>query len=197
MMTRRSSSRPQRPGITLLETLAALSLASLLLSLLFLVLDSLIDSQARVDGSGANSRSELARSMIASDLMTSRSIDIDPEAIVFHGFAGRDPATGLPNAALTATEYQVVDLGSERQLVRQQYQTVDGQVTLLDSRVLGSGITEVHLQVPTSDSAGWRNLVDRTQRIEGLLVPGRLRFCLHRESGLPLFVVVVRPGEDQ
>ena len=197
MTTALFRNRGRRSGLTLLETLAALTLAALLLTMLFLVLGSLVNSKERIDAIGFDQRSELVRSVIARDLITCQSIDIRSEVIVLHGYSGRDRASGLANSALTVTEYRIVEFGSERQLVREQYQSIDGEVILSDRRVLANQVLEMRLQVPTSDSATWRNLVDRTQRIDGLLVPSRLRLCVYAGSQSPLCVAVVRPGESE
>ncbi|HAN99839.1 MAG TPA: hypothetical protein DCQ98_21510 [Planctomycetaceae bacterium] len=198
MIKRQAQAEKQvkRTGITLVETLAALTLTVILLAGVMVATTMFAADLKRLPRPERRGPSAACRELLQDDYLATRGIDVRPDGYVLQGYSGRDETTGLPTTEISAVEYRRIGSDEGDMVVRILYRRTADRIEVVDRRLLVDDVESFELVVPISDVATWRSLVDHRRPVEGLLPPAVARWRIGRRGRADWNVTLVRPGGD-
>ena len=111
--------RRQRNGFTLIELIASVMLAAMMMAALMNITWSVFQEMRRMKAAEASRFPiTILADQMRRDLLNARGIQVDPSGITLHGYLDRDAKTDQPSLLPGRVQYQVVDSRRSRQLVR-------------------------------------------------------------------------------
>lgn len=142
--------RTHSSAFTLIEMVASLALAAMLMVALLNVIVSTAHAQNQLRSSGTHDRqvADLAIDLLRHDLMHARMIRSEPNELHLRARSGLDPATGEPTHRPVQIAYELITLNDQSWLVRTQRDGDDATDSNRHHRLVLANVTSFEISTP-------------------------------------------------